>query len=176
MQTPVPEPLIPWIVAAAIVAPIVYSLFLCHEALIPRMIRGGHVRTWHLETAVVATVGAAITLLAGDPWFGWVAWSGALFAHGSRSVGRRLYEAQARAVDDPRAVECWREQRRYSYQGIAAYAVLNFVLGMWGALASLSVGVGYDQWRQIYVARIRPWRERRRLRRAALPIARMVRH
>lgn len=160
MQTSVLESLIPLVVALAIAAPLAYSLLLSHEALVPHLLRGGRARTWHLETGAVALTGAAITLLAGDPWYGWVAWSGALFAHGSRSVGRRMYEAQAMVVVEGRAVaavDCWREQRRYSYQATVAYAALNVALGMWGAFASLAVGVAYDQWRQLYVARIRPW-------------------
>lgn len=144
----------------AIAAPIAVLLFGPRDAIARRLARREPPRTWHLETIIVGFTAAVITILAADPWYGWLAWAGTVFGHGSRSVGRRLYEAQALAPRSQQTVECFAAGRRYSYAATACFAGLNIALGLWGALTGLALGVAYDQWRELYTRR-RARREQR---------------
>lgn len=141
------------IVTLAIAAPLFVLLFVPHDAIVRRLVRGKGLRMWHVETLVVASLTAAVIILTGRPWVEWLAFAAGAFGHGRSSVSRRNHEAQAAAGPSSSTVECWRAGRRYFYGWASWQGAYLAILGLWGALCQVGFAIAYDQWREWYVRR-----------------------
>ncbi len=118
-------------------------------------------RTWHIESAVVAAFLCLIvvlsTVLTGTDWreeaIGCLA---LFFAHGRNSIMFRLTEAQAKVADqDPHKVACWRWAGAYFLAAELCWAIYFVRHHAWAALSGVVLFVGYAKWRSVYVRRTR---------------------
>ncbi len=116
-------------------------------------------RTWHIESAVVAAFLCLIvvlsTILTGTDWreeaIGCLA---LFFAHGRNSIMFRLTEAQAKvAGHDPHKVVCWRWAGAYFLAAELCWSAYFIRHGAWAALSGVVLFVSYAQWRTWYVRR-----------------------
>lgn len=108
------------------------------------------VRTWHLETAVVAAVLATVALVSGGA-LELIGAGAVLLSFGHASVGERMREREA-ARTTP-SVECHRWSTRY-FVGKEALWLVYFVLhGSWSALAGVGLFLLYPVWRRFWRSR-----------------------
>ena len=116
-------------------------------------------RTWHIESAVVAlflySIVVLSTILTGSDWreesVGCLA---LFFSHGRNSIMFRMTEAQAKVADhDPHKVVCWRWAGFYFLAAESAWAIYFVRHHAWAALSGVVLFVGYAQWRTVYVRR-----------------------
>jgi hypothetical protein len=143
---------------AAIAWPLAVWALRYPDSVLLMIWREGRTLTWHYETLIIGVVSACLVIASGAGALQWMAWAGGMAGHGSSSVGRRMYEAQARAAagGSKPDVHCWRAQREYSYTGRMWFAAVNLALAWYGALASIALGAIFDQWREWYARRRRP--------------------
>jgi hypothetical protein len=106
------------------------------------------IRTWHIETAVVALVLVAVALLSGGGALELIGAGAVLLSFGHASVGERLREREAARIAP--SVECHHWSTRY-FVGKEALWFLYFVLhGSWSALAGVGLFLVYPLWRRFW--------------------------
>ncbi|MEO7895898.1 MAG: hypothetical protein ABIR65_01245 [Pseudolysinimonas sp.] len=108
-------------------------------------------RTWHFETAVVASVLLVVALASGGGPLEMVGACAVLLSFGHASVGERLREREA-ARTQP-SVECHRWSTRYFVGKEALWLVYFVAHGAWSALVGVGMFLGYPAWRRFWRSR-----------------------
>jgi hypothetical protein len=108
-------------------------------------------RTWHIETAVVAIVLATVAIASGGGPLELVGAGAVVLSFGHASIGSRLAEREAaRAVV---TVECHRNLVRYFVGKEVLWAGYFVAHGSWSALAGVALFLAYPVWRRWWRAR-----------------------
>jgi len=102
-------------------------------------------RTWMVETAVVASILSVVVLVSGSARIEWVGAAAVLASFGHASVGERLREREA-ARQVP-SVDCHRWSTRYFMTKEALWAVYFAAKGSYAALVGVGVFLLYPLWR-----------------------------
>lgn len=117
-------------------------------------------RTWHIETAVVAAVLLVVALVSGGGPLELVGAGAVLLSFGHASVADRLAEAElarragVRAAElDTHGVDCHRWATRYLVGKEALWLVYFVAHRSWSALAGVALFLAYPVWRRWWRAR-----------------------
>lgn len=110
-----------------------------------------HIRTWHLETAVVYTILVATNLYVHADTAGWVAAVAVGLSFGTASIGQRMTEAQEKQA--VKTVHCYKAYNWY-FVGKEIMWVATFVmLKSWASLVGCGIFLIYPVWRRYYTMR-----------------------
>lgn len=105
-------------------------------------------KTWHLETAVVATVLTAVALVSGGGALELLGAGAVLLSFGHASIGDRLAEREA--ARPVASVECHRSLVRYWIGKEILWAAYFVAHGSWAAIAGVALFLLHPVWRRWY--------------------------
>ncbi len=104
------------------------------------------VRTWHLETAFVATVLIVVAIATGGGALELLGAAAVLLTFGHASIGNRLAEREAaRTVV---TVDCHRHLLHYFVGKEALWGAYFVIHRSWSALVGVAVFLAYPVWRR----------------------------
>lgn len=108
-------------------------------------------KTWHIETLVVAAVVGTVAVVSGGRPVDWLTALAVLISFGHASVADRLAE---REIAKPQPdVECVGWLRRYWLAKEVCWAIVFVVSGLWPALIGAAVFAIHPFWRKAYRSR-----------------------
>lgn len=110
-----------------------------------------NLRTWHIETAVVASVLAAVAIATGSQPIEWLGAAAVLVGFGHASISNRLTEREA-ARERPQ-VECYRMAKWHWAAKEALWAAYFVAHHSYSALVGCVVFGLHPLWRGWYRAR-----------------------
>ena len=116
------------------------------------------IRTWMLESLIVFTILAIVTILTGNKLIEWIGTFAVLFTFSHASVSNRLAEKQAAMVKPD--VECYKWSEKYFLiKEILwfSYFILNH---SYAALTGVIVFLIYPFWRKFY-RKIKPFKPKK---------------
>lgn len=105
-------------------------------------------KTWHLETSVVASILLVVALVSGGDWLELLGVAAVVMTFGHASISNRLVEREA--IREVVTVECHRSLNRYWVGKEILWAVLFAAHGAWSALAGVALFLIYPFWRKWY--------------------------
>jgi hypothetical protein len=106
------------------------------------------IRTWQIETAVVALALALTVAFTGGHWVEWCGALAVLATFGHASVTERLVERESNRARPE--VDCHRWSRRYWVTKECAWLVYFIAQDCWSALVGVGVFLAYPLWRSWY--------------------------
>lgn len=112
-------------------------------------------RTWHIETLVVAIVLVLTNLATHRGKLGWLSALAVLASFGHASISSRMAEKQAEKVSPD--VECYRLAVWYFVAKEVLWVSYFLVTGAYAALVGCGIFIVHPIWRRFYTTR---WRSR----------------
>lgn len=107
-------------------------------------------RTWHGESAVVASVLIAVVLATGGAWIELLGAGAVLLSFMHASVADRLAEREAARGPSGVTVDCHRWNTRYLVGKESLWLIYFIAHGSWSALAGVGMFLVYPLWRKYW--------------------------
>ena len=105
-------------------------------------------RTWHVETLVVAIILATVAIVTGSHPVEWIGSLAVLAGFGHASISTRLAEREAYRVQP--SVECYRKAALYWVAKEALWTCYFVAHHSWSALVGCGVFLLYPLWRKAW--------------------------
>jgi hypothetical protein len=112
-------------------------------------------KTWHLESALVAIILIVVNLFLANHWYEWIGALAVWLSFGHASISFRMEEAEAiREVENGKPnVECYKWLGRYYLAKEASWFLYFSILSAYSALVGVFVFLLYPYWRKFWTKR-----------------------